>query len=103
MVCVAHAGQLPGACGNRLTWVYKGTASLRVIQMYREREDSNPEGDAPYRCSAIAPLPEANDQEVDSELEHYILGSWNKGRGLKKNGLMKKVTLLPPPVWVVSS
>ena len=66
--------------------------------MYREREDSNPEGDAPYSCSAISPLPEADDQEVDSELEHYILGSWNKGRGLKKNGLMKKVSLLPLPV-----
>ena len=59
--------------------------------MYREREDSGPEGDAPYRCSAISPLSDADDQEVDSELEHYILGSWNKGRGLKKNGLMKKV------------
>ena len=30
---------------------------------------------------------------LDPELEHYILGSWNKGRGLKENGLMKKVSI----------
>ncbi|TBU25640.1 Gti1/Pac2 family-domain-containing protein [Dichomitus squalens] len=60
--------------------------------MYREREDSCPEADAPYRCSAMTPLSDADDQEADSELEYYILGSWNKGKGLKKDGLMKKTT-----------
>lgn len=65
--------------------------------MYRERENEHlPDAGSPYRCSVLSSL--ADDAEpLDPELEYYILGSWNKGKGLKKNGLMKKVRLLS--VW----
>ncbi|KAI8983162.1 Gti1/Pac2 family-domain-containing protein [Trametes punicea] len=59
--------------------------------MYREREDEYaPEAVSPYQCSAIGCPDDAPERQVDADLEHYILGSWNKGKGLKKNGLMKK-------------
>ncbi|KAH9920539.1 Gti1/Pac2 family-domain-containing protein [Epithele typhae] len=64
--------------------------------MYREREDSeDADVGAPYRCSTMPPLSAGPSQsrETDPELEHYILGSWNKGRGLKHDGLMKKARL----------
>ncbi len=62
------------------------------VQMYREREDTRLDSEAsPYRCSAMTPLSDAV-EKVDKELEHYILGSWNTGKGLKKHGLMKKVS-----------
>ncbi|RPD56291.1 hypothetical protein L226DRAFT_469157 [Lentinus tigrinus ALCF2SS1-7] len=58
--------------------------------MYRERDDEHgPQMDSPYRCSAMSSFTEYAEL-LDPELEHYILGSWNKGKGLKKNGLMKK-------------
>lgn len=62
--------------------------------MYRERDDTgSSEADSPFYCSAM-PLPSTSQcVQEDTELEHYILGSWNKGRGLKQNGLMKKVCL----------
>lgn len=64
--------------------------------MYREREDEQAfEAGSPYRCSAMAsPAPGAEPR--DTELEYYILGSWNKGKCLKHNGLMKKVRLVIP-------
>lgn len=62
--------------------------------MYREREDEQGlDATSPYRCSAMAHPPEDGESR-DPELEHYILGSWNKGKGLKTNGLMKKVKQL---------
>ncbi|KAI1787638.1 Gti1/Pac2 family-domain-containing protein [Ganoderma leucocontextum] len=79
---------------KRWTDPYLWTASRMqgCFLMYREREDTRPDTEEtpPYRCSTMAPLSEAADQKGDKELEHYILGSWNTGRGLKKNGLMKK-------------
>ncbi|OBZ79360.1 Global transcription regulator sge1 [Grifola frondosa] len=65
--------------------------------IYREREDEQDLGvtsQPPYSCSTIDASREKLEQYNDSELEHYILGSWNKGRGLKKNGLMKKTISL---------
>ncbi|KAI0653810.1 Gti1/Pac2 family-domain-containing protein [Cubamyces menziesii] len=59
--------------------------------MYREREDEYaPEAASPYQCSAVGSPHDVAERQVDADLEHYILGSWNKGKGLKKNGLMKK-------------
>lgn len=67
--------------------------------MYREREDEYaPEAASPYQCSAVASPDDIAERQVDADLEHYILGSWNKGKGLKKNGLMKKVNFLHPAV-----
>ena len=62
--------------------------------MYREREEAEGgEVDGPLHCSALPlPSPKASGGG-DPDLEHCILGSWNKGRGLKENGLMKKVQL----------
>ncbi|TFK84170.1 hypothetical protein K466DRAFT_234386 [Polyporus arcularius HHB13444] len=58
--------------------------------MYRERDDHHdPRTGSPYHCSAVGPSTELAEL-LDPELEHYILGSWNKGKGLKQNGLMKK-------------
>lgn len=60
-------------------------------QMYRERDDEQgAHAGSPYRCSAMSSSTERHEL-LDPELEHYILGSWNKGKGLKQNGLMKKV------------
>lgn len=63
--------------------------------MYREREDEyTPDVASPYQCSAAPSTDDVPEQQADADLEHYILGSWNKGKGLKKNGLMKKVVFL---------
>ena len=65
------------------------------MQMYREREDARQDKEtSPFRCSGVAPLLDSVEPKADKELEHYILGSWNTGKGLKKDGLMKKVSLL---------
>ena len=62
--------------------------------MYREREDKRLDTEtSPYRCSAMAPISDAVEKKADKELEHYILGSWNAGKGLKNDGLMKKVSI----------
>lgn len=61
--------------------------------MYREREDARQDKEtSPFRCSGVAPLLDSVEPKADKELEHYILGSWNTGKGLKKDGLMKKVS-----------
>ena len=72
--------------------------------MYREREDTNVADIAPWACSAM-PSP-VQVGPTDPELEHYILGSWNTGQGLKENGLMKKARLRPlrsPPFSLADS
>lgn len=60
--------------------------------IYREREDSESTNPAPY----LRINPEHRfERHSDFELERIIYGSWNKGRGLKEDGLMKKVCVLP--------
>ena len=87
---ITYAGALPRkSCARR-----EGLRlNARILfQMYREREDHNGvDTESPYHCAAMPIAPASPTGQTDPELEHYILGSWNTGRGLKENGLMKKV------------
>lgn len=59
--------------------------------IYREREDPDSCTPSPYIHSGVE---SRSQQRHDYELERIIYGSWNKGRGLKEYGLMKKVHTL---------
>lgn len=61
--------------------------------IYREREDPDAVSASPCLYSSVE---SRSQQRYDFELERIIYGSWNKGRGLKEDGLMKKVhTTIP--------
>lgn len=59
--------------------------------IYREREEDVAHTASPYSRSAISGS--AIDAKLieDPDLERSLYGSWNRGRGMKSNGLMKKV------------
>lgn len=62
--------------------------------IYREREDVESASKSPYSYSEIQPT-DISIKERDVDLEKCIYGSWSKGRGLKEDGMMKKVRVLP--------
>ncbi|KAI0757753.1 Gti1/Pac2 family-domain-containing protein [Daedaleopsis nitida] len=71
-------------------YIWSASRTQGDFLMYRERENEHvPDPGSPYRCSVLS-SPADESETLDPELEYYILGSWNKGKGLKKNGLMKK-------------
>ncbi|TCD62523.1 hypothetical protein EIP91_006773 [Steccherinum ochraceum] len=76
-------------------FVWSASRMLGNFMIYREREDVVETPISPYSRSAVS-VPTNELQLVhDPELERCIYGSWNRGRGLKANGLMKKTISLP--------
>ena len=47
--------------------------------------------------------PKQHVENVEPDLERAIYGSWKRGKGLKKDGLMKKVRTLPEYLCIPSA
>lgn len=70
----------------------KGTATFnRTLKIYREREDPRDVKTLPATYRSTLQKPKETPDGLDPELERRIYGSWRRGKGLKKDGLMKKV------------
>jgi hypothetical protein len=63
-------------------------------QIYREREDARDAKIMPATFRSTQQKPKERAERLDHELERAIYGSWRRGKGLKKDGLMKKVCSL---------
>lgn len=61
------------------------------LQIYREREDARDAKILPATLRSTLQKPKERGEGLDPELERAIYGSWRRGKGLKKDGLMKKV------------
>jgi hypothetical protein len=65
-----------------------------TLQIYREREDAQQSKMLPAPFRSTLEKPKQHVESVEPDLERAIYGSWKRGKGLKKDGLMKKVRTL---------
>ena len=94
MECVEDAGEFCKSFVSFCEGLGVDVDGLFGKMIYRERDDAVGTSSSPYSCSAINANKAAKAIQ-DPELERSIYGSWNRGRGLKARGLMKKVMQRP--------
>ncbi|KAI0074814.1 hypothetical protein K474DRAFT_1600893 [Panus rudis PR-1116 ss-1] len=75
-------------------FLWSASRMLGNFMIYREREDSEEITESPYACSDFRSSEAQSSAAPDLDLEKDVFGSWNKGKGLKPNGLMKKTVSL---------
>ncbi|KZP31908.1 hypothetical protein FIBSPDRAFT_723312 [Athelia psychrophila] len=71
-------------------YLWSASRMLGNFMIYREREDARDTKVAPATLRSTLQKPKERCEGLDPELERAIYGSWRRGKGLKKDGLMKK-------------
>jgi len=62
-----------------------------LFKIYREREELQNAKAVPATFRSTLQKPKQRTEGIEPDLERAIYGSWKRGKGLKKDGLMKKV------------
>jgi len=71
-------------------YVWSASRMLGNFMIYREREDAQNAKVLPATYRSTLQKPKQHIEGVEPDLERAIYGSWKRGKGLKKDGLMKK-------------
>ncbi|KIM78619.1 hypothetical protein PILCRDRAFT_585828 [Piloderma croceum F 1598] len=71
-------------------YVWSASRMLGNFMIYREREDAQESKMLPATFRSTLQKSKQLVENVEPDLERAIYGSWKRGKGLKKDGLMKK-------------